>query len=169
MAAWRLAWLCSLAWAVAGDSRYTNGRHIIENENTMLFGQYNPLSLVNYDRIHDISEVMSHVDILVLTGTQQRAPDRQRPHDTYETAHHHVISWGHRPTKYSNRSAGVAILLSHRRFKKHQVTQVMDPPPELAGRVAAIRLKQGSLDFTVIVAYSPPRPCSASAQRHWRA
>ena len=85
------------------------------------------------------------VDVLGHVGTQLRAySDTSRPHDTFETEYHHVISWGHRATKYSNRSAGIAILLRRRRFKKHHVTQVMDPPPELAGRVAAVRIKQGT-------------------------
>ena len=118
---------------------------------------YNPLSLGGAGRSREVSLAFKHTAIVGLPGTQIRAPAGELAMSRSEDCHHHVqFGWQRGPM--TNKSAGCSIYLNKRYFKAENIRKVMTPPPVLAGRGGAIRLSSGWFDYTVIVAYFPPRP-----------
>jgi hypothetical protein len=86
-------------------------------------------------------------------GTRLRA-NQQFGHRTMHTATRQAYSWGWKPTVWSNKSAGIAILVSHALSKG--VVCTYEPPAKLAGRVGALRIRTSTQDLSIFSVYAPP-------------
>jgi exonuclease III len=117
---------------------------------------WNANSLVG-DRLHDLSDELAWADVIAVQGTRLRAG--HIPARKIAAAAHTAISWGWARTAWSNKSAGVAILLSPR--LQASLQQHYSPPPKLAGRAGAVRLRTNQEDVLIINLYVPP-PTSVS-------
>jgi len=116
-------------------------------------GTYNPMSLVATGRANDISLQAQSVDVLVLPGTRYRA--RNKDVTTEKLSAHQAFHWGYGAGPFTNRSAGLSILLGGK-VRHKRVVEVKSPPGSLQGRAGAVRVKQGPLDIMIIGMYFPP-------------
>lgn len=119
-------------------------------------GLYNPMTVSYMDRFEDVSATLSGADIVLLLGTQRRAPPGLDI-DQFTAPAHRGLSWGHGRWKYSNKPAGVAILTNQKRLPAENVVKYWTPGASIRGRAGAARWKTRQLDVTCIVAYYPPR------------
>lgn len=70
-----------------------------------------------------------------------------------------VFSWGYsKGAKYSNRSAGIMIIISNSLLSKNHHCATISPPKDLQGRVGMVRLKSPSYDLLIIYVYCAPSP-----------
>lgn len=101
---------------------------------------------------------------IVLAGTQRRseAPVPERH------PHHRGFHFGWCRSEHVNRSCGVSILLSARRFGARSVRRILDVPKALRGRVAGILVSQAWLRLAVIGMYFPPRQAGEAGVRQRR-
>ena len=76
------------------------------------------------------------------------------------------MHWGYGRGPFTNRSAGCTVLVGGR-FRVENVTNILDPPDALQGRGGAVRLVQGDLNATIIVAYVPPFGGPARKRPAW--
>ena len=120
---------------------------------------YNPLSLARAYRLEHIVHELS-ADILFLTGTGLK--QLEGTYSTWPLNGHRVISWGYDGRQpYSNRSAGVAIVVGPR-LAEAGIVDIAWPSSCIQGRAGTIRLKSPSIDITATVAYPPPIPTKAA-------
>jgi exonuclease III len=118
-----------------------------------------PMQLVSWncnslvgDRLRDLSDELAWADIIAVQGTRLRAG--HIPARKIAAPAHTAISWGWARTTWSNKSAGVAILLSPR--LQASLQQHYSPPPRLAGRAGAVRVKTNQEDVLIVNVYVPP-------------
>ena len=124
---------------------------------------YNALSLVAAGRIQAIA-AESMADIVLMTGTRIRALTGRQFHvDTLMTGET-IIHFGWSRAPFSNRSAGVAILLSGR-FRPEHIVAIQAAPREVQGRAGTVRLKSHYLDLELTVGYPPPPGGTQAAGR----
>ena len=114
---------------------------------------YNPLSLVQPFRLHEISSRLSHIDI-VCPGTRLRSKLEQEQ-TVIRMKNHDVYSWGYGRGPNTNRSTGVTFLKKGL-FRDKHVVNIQSPPREMQGRAGAMRLKSGRYDILIVGAYLPP-------------
>ena len=114
----------------------------------------NPLSLVSCYRMHEVSQQLAGVDVVVLPGTRIRAHD-DRGVIKQSLDRHTALHAGWCRGQHTNRSAGVTILVG-RRFRERSIVEVTTPPKQLSGRGLAIRIRSGCLDVKIIGVYVPP-------------
>ena len=117
--------------------------------------EYNPLSISRTSRLeHIIHELKA--DIICISGSGQKQDKRRQSYTNWLEAGYRVISWGwDGNAKYSNKSAGVMILLGPR-LSAANIVEVMSPDFELQGRCGGLRCKSKSIDISIVVGYPPP-------------
>eukprot|EP00959_Pyramimonas_sp_CCMP1952_P070234 1466422-Pyramimonas_sp.AAC.1 len=112
---------------------------------------YNPLASSYSERIEDRSAELRSWDLILLNGTQKKA----RP-DQVEERHNHIRHWsiscGYKKGRLINSSCGLIFLVT-RRIRREALYEILRPPAGLQGRIAGIRLKDRSYDFTVLNVY----------------
>jgi len=113
------------------------------------------LSASGDDRIADICQAFRGFSAVIVAGTGKRAADVDRDVLQYSRDGLLELSWGWRRSKYTNKSAGVAVLVASP--SRLDIRQLFSPPRHLAGRGGAVRLRGESGDFLLIVLYLPPR------------
>jgi hypothetical protein len=114
--------------------------------------------------MHETADEFRWADLIAVQGTRLRAA-QQHPLRCMSTPTHKVYSWGWKMTAWSNKSAGVAIYVSH--AVTPSVVCSYDPPAKLAGRIGALRLKTAREDVLVFSIYSPP-PSTLRRATHGR-
>ena len=111
---------------------------------------YNPMFCPAY-REDDISDALPNMDIIVLTGTKQRAVEHgvcQR-----RSINHTVVRWGFRKTRWMTNACGGTIL-----YKPYYVLRkIYKPPAGIAGRAGALRLWTGTTNILAIWIYGLQR------------
>lgn len=88
--------------------------------------------------------------------------NRRRTHEPalqYTIDKFNVLEWGCTPS--AGKASGIAIAFRRKLFSFKNLVQIQTPPAELLGRVGAIRLKRGDVDFLVVNAYMPVNPHKA--------
>ena len=150
--------LVSLCYNVVDMSSTPTGRDrpLRPHAPQFIIAHFNPLSCNRIDRLEEISRSFSNYDVATLSGTQKCGNNGEIPIE--QTQHHHVLHWGCSKGKHSNHSAGCSILLSKRKFRQQHMHQIYHAPPQMQGRVAAIRLRSGRFDILVMCLYFPPKP-----------
>ena len=89
-----------------------------------------------------------------IQGSQRRTHE---PVTQYDVGEFHVLECGYGPA--AGKASGVVIAFRTKLFSFKHLARVYSPPSELLGRVGAIRLKRGDVDFLVIInAYFPVNP-----------
>jgi len=131
----------------------------------VLLTVYNPLSLVGWDRLLEVSEGLRHFDVVVCPGTQVRQWRGDPAHTYQQTHHHHVLMWGAGLETYT--SAGLAVLI-HRRFRYNQIVEITTLPASQQGRSGGVRIRTPSLDFKVIGFYWPPFSSTPGTRGRWQ-
>lgn len=116
---------------------------------------FNPLSMDAW-RAEEISREFSKADVVVLTGTQRRAWHDKQKVTVQSLENHSELSFGWSRGQFTNRSAGISIMVG-RRFGRASVRKVLEPPRSLTGRGAAVRLVAAKVDLLVVALYYPPR------------
>eukprot|EP00959_Pyramimonas_sp_CCMP1952_P385087 8070662-Pyramimonas_sp.AAC.1 len=81
---------------------------------------YNPLSLSDTWRAHEVSTRLSFADLILLPGTQQRRRAGDPP-TRMKLEKHTMVQFGWQRGKYTNKSAGCAIMLRRRAFREAHV------------------------------------------------
>ena len=114
---------------------------------------YNPLAATEELRLQEISHEFKKHDVVALIGSHTKAYEaivKQR------LIHHTAYKWGWSRGRWTNRAAGITIMLG-KQWKEASVVRLWVPPAGLAGRGAAMRIRQGKLDLTILALYFPPR------------
>eukprot|EP00929_Paragymnodinium_shiwhaense_P071707 TRINITY_DN36433_c0_g1_i4.p1 TRINITY_DN36433_c0_g1~~TRINITY_DN36433_c0_g1_i4.p1 ORF type:complete len:281 (-),score=48.70 TRINITY_DN36433_c0_g1_i4:76-918(-) len=93
-------------------------------------------------------------DVVGLVGTKQRNTEREATYTTRWEGNFCVYEMGW--MKKAESHAGLAIALSKRVLDAGRVTDIIAPRGELAGRIAAIRIKGPRMDALFIALYPPP-------------
>ena len=105
-------------------------------------GAYNLQSACQTGRLNQVAAEMG-CDILGLSGLCWRAP-RDRAYQKLNLGKGFwALVWGWRPSPFTNKSAGVALVFG-RRIKEKKVRRIFSPPAVLTGRVGAVRIKRAS-------------------------
>ena len=103
--------------------------------NNLMIGMWNPLSIVKTDRTTDISIGLQKLDIVGLIGTQSKISTTFPEHRVEKLPHHYALHFGTDPkAKYSNKSAGVSLLLGHR-FSPSSIRRLWFLPRNLGAEV----------------------------------
>jgi hypothetical protein len=133
----------------------------------MIITAYNPLAAAEVERVAHIAQVLRHSAIVGLSGTQRR----QYGEETYSCRSvqtHRALEWGWRPkSQFTNKAAGVTLLLSKRWVRQKSIKRILSPPPPLAGRLGGAVIKT-TFHMLVIVAYFPYTPSSSRGKITWR-
>ena len=118
---------------------------------------WNPCSLAEEGRMEEIDQEFRNTDIVILTGTGRKAM-LDLPSWQQQLPHHkvHHVGWS-RKEEYSNKSAGVAIMLGKRLFRGSHTLRYDLGPQCLAGRALSIRAKGPTYDYMIVAAYFPPQ------------
>ena len=118
---------------------------------------WNPCSLAEEGRMEQIDMTFKNTDIVILTGTGRKAmldlPAWQQQMTDHKV---HLVGWN-KKEDFSNKSAGVAIMLGKKLFRGSHTLRYDVGPQCLAGRVLSIRAKGPRYDFTIVAAYFPPK------------
>ena len=122
---------------------------------------YNVLSLHQTRRLRHILSELRWYSFVCLQASQRRTSE---PVLQYDVGDFHVVEWGYGPA--AGKSAGLVIAFRQKLFSLCNLVRVYTPPPELLGRVGAIRLERGDADFMVINAYVPVNPHRVQDQRY---
>ena len=75
-----------------------------------------------------------------------------------------MLEWGCTPS--AGKASGIVIAFRRKLFSFKNLVRVHTPPAELLGRVGAIRLKRGDVDFLVVNAYIPVNPHKAQDRQY---
>lgn len=112
---------------------------------------YNPMHATTADRMHELSAGCDQ-DVLALPGTTRVAErDSALPVVVGPAVNHDFYHWGYRRGKMVNKSAGMAIAV-HKRWSM-SVRKTWVPPARFQGRLAALRLRDGRGDYTIVAVY----------------
>ena len=126
-----------------------------QDKGTIKMMVYNCCSALG-DRMQDIAEETASIDIIILIGTRCRAySEAVVSYAITRNKKHKLLSWGWRKGAYSNRSAGVAVILGP--CLSTATMRIMEPPTSAAGRVAAMRVKTKTKDLLLIPVHLPPK------------
>lgn len=139
-------------------------------QRTLRVISYNTMSLRAVGRVPEVLGELGHVDVLVMQGTRLQADQggyEVRTIEDDKEKRHLVVDFGYKRGEFTNRSAGVTMVLG-RRFRRAHVVRIASPPPQLAGRGGLVRLRQPDADVTVVGLYFPPRPPEHGQLRQWR-
>ena len=136
--------------------------------NMLLFATilYNPMSLVAAGRLIEIDKATKHAHIVCMPGTRLRCNGDYKCNDV-KLKHHIAYNFGYKPGAFTNKSAGVTVLLRKDWFKSKHLRAVTLPPVALAGRGGAIRVKSGRFDLHIVIGYQAPRPQEAKKIPAW--
>ena len=115
---------------------------------------WNVASLLKVYRIAQISNRFAQTALVALQGT--RIPARGLPHSGETTSDHFIVHAGWQRGAYTNKFAGVCLLIHNKKFSPKNLKQISVPPPALQGRGLAVTLVRGALRLKPIVAYVPP-------------
>ena len=127
--------------------------------------EYNPLSATRPYRLDHIVNELAAV-ILWMSGTGFKQAFGNRSNWNLEGGYR-IFSWGwDGRQQYSNKSAGVAIVLGPR-LSDVRVTCISEPPSSLQGRGGKIIIKQHDLDLTLVCSY--PQPVTGKGEQCKRA
>ena len=116
--------------------------------------------------MEEIGIAFKNIDIVIPTGTRRKAmldlPAWQQQLSTHRVHH---VRWS-KKEDFSNKSAGVAIMLGKRMFRGSHTLRYDVGPPSLAGRVLSSRAKGPQYDFMIIAASFHRRdPCPRGSGR----
>ena len=114
---------------------------------------YNPMFAATTERLEEISKVFSNMDFITLVGTGQRCTSLDKW--TTRAGNHDSVNFGWSPSQYCNKSCGISCLMKERWSRC--VSAAFEPPKNLRGRLAAIRVRTMNEDLTLIACYFPHR------------
>lgn len=116
--------------------------------------QYNPLNAASRDRVEEIAREL-RADVTVLVGTGYKAAVTDIPVEVSSDDTKYEYRWGWQKGRYGNKSCGISFLLTSSLHS--QVRRVWVPPRDVAGRAAAVQIRQRDSDVTMRGVYLPPR------------
>jgi hypothetical protein len=121
---------------------------------------WNPQNFSSVQRREAISNELANIYVCILPGTMNRGYDNDVK--IFDLPEHIEFRFGWQPGKYTNKSAGISILLSKRVFSRQDIRTCSTPCKDLLGRGGKVRVKNKKFDLTIIGAYFPPKGCGGS-------
>jgi len=132
---------------------------------TMRVIAYNPQTVKEQARLEEISATFKHADFVVLIGTNEKARTDEKVHHS-STERHKWWHWGWNWSRASGPATGIAFGLRGRTFQEKDVYKVYEGDEELKGRVAGLRIRNASCDYTCLAAYYPTKQDGRKAKAY---
>ncbi len=128
------------------------------------FASYNTCSMRKAGRWDNVVDMFSKAGIHA-AGLQGTRDTTDYGLEYKRSGRYSEYAWGGQSGPYTNRHAGVAIMLDRRKFPDQSIKSVWEPPTLFAGRLGAVGTKTRLYDFTFFAVYTPPEPQTAQTKQ----
>lgn len=84
--------------------------------------------------------------VVRVQGTQRRWQEHSGdPHEVRRIGDHTLVEWGYGRGSYTNKSAGVALLVANKTWKRRDIIAVDSPPLALQGRGGNVEVEEQAI------------------------